>query len=301
MAEEHLRWHGDRVRLNDPIMLAAFVRRTGHGSTAVASLAHLANAHAGQLIADIDPEHFFDFTVSSPVLRREDDQRVLAWPQNQIYRLEQTEGSRDVVVLLGTEPHLRWGGFADTLRQFLAEAGVRELVVVYSWPATVPHTRPILLRLTTEDTDLAQRLDLPFAPLDYLGAVDFGTMLITSLDPSIRRAGLSAIVPNYLGVVPNPFAMIALVEAYDRLCRTQTDLNAIRELADQVRTQADENVAESPELAEAIRQMEEQYEAMAAAAKAVSIEEGGEDSPASPGELLRDIEAFLKKQGDTPD
>jgi predicted ATP-grasp superfamily ATP-dependent carboligase len=261
MADEHLRWHGERARLNDPILLAAFVRRTGHGTTAVASLAHLASAHDGQLIADIDPEHFFDFTVTSPVLQRSNDQRVLAWPRNEIYRLRQNETSRDVVVLLGTEPHLRWGGFAGALREFIAEAGVREVVIVYSWPASVPHTRPVMLRLTTEDTDLAQRLGLPPAALDYLGPVDFGTMLTSSLDPAVRSAGLSGIVPNYLGVVPNPFAMVALVEAYDRLCGTQTDLAAMRELAEQVRTQADDNVAGSPELADAIRQMEEQYEA----------------------------------------
>src|SRR5439155_13018778 len=135
--------------------------------------------------------------------------------------------------------------------------------------------RPILLRLTTEDADLAQRLDLPSAPLDYVGPVDFGTTLITSLDPSVRRGGLSAIVPNYLGAVPNPLAMLALIEACDRLCGTRTELTAIRELAEQLRAKADESVAESSELREAVRQMEEQYEAMAEAANAVSFEGRG--------------------------
>ena len=63
MSVEHLRWQADRAGLRDQIMLAAFVRKSGHGTTAAASLAHLANVHDGQLIAEIDPEHFFDFTV----------------------------------------------------------------------------------------------------------------------------------------------------------------------------------------------------------------------------------------------
>src|SRR5689334_5487552 len=101
MATEHLRWHADREGLNDPIMLAAFVRKSGYGTTAVASLRHLVNTHAGQLIAEIEPEDFFDFTVTSPVLEHRDDQRVLVWPENRIYRLPRQEGARDVIVLLG--------------------------------------------------------------------------------------------------------------------------------------------------------------------------------------------------------
>jgi predicted ATP-grasp superfamily ATP-dependent carboligase len=299
MTMEPLRWHSDREGLNEPIMLAAFVRKSGYGTTAVASLTHLVTAHDGELIAEIEPEDFFDFTVTSPMLERRDGEHVLAWPQNRIYRLQRRGSARDVVVLLGTEPHLHWGGFARALRQFMSEAGVRELVVVYSWPAAVPHTRPIRLRLTTEDADLAGRLAIAPTPLEYVGPVDFATTLITTLE-QVRGAGLSALVPNYLGIVPNPFAMIALVEAYDRLCQLHTDISDIRELAEQVRIKADEGVAESSELAEALRRMEQEYEATTDAAPALSSDEGDADSLPSPSELLRDVEAFLNKDKDAP-
>src|SRR5438067_1036627 len=120
MEAEHLRWRQECGVLKDPIMLAAFVRRNGYGTTAVASLAHFVNEHDGDLIAEIEPEHFFDFTVTSPVMQRVDEQRVLTWPQNHIYRLPAKSASRDVLVLLGTEPHLRWHAFADALHEFLA-------------------------------------------------------------------------------------------------------------------------------------------------------------------------------------
>lgn len=301
MAAEHLRWHADRDGLNDPIMVAGFVRKNGFGTTAVAALTHLVTAHGGQLVAEIEPEDFFDFTVASPMLERRDDQRVLVWPQNRILRLPTNKGSRDVLVLLGTEPHLHWGGFAEALRQFITEAGVRELVLVSSWPGALPHTRPIFLRVTTEDTDLAQRLGRVPAPLEYVGPVDFGTTLLMRLDPSVRHARVSAIVPNYLGVVPNPLAMVALVEACDRLCQTRTDIDEIRQLAEQVKARADEAVGESSELADAVRQMEEQYDAMVAdAASPHRGEERGEDSLPSPDELLRDVQAFLNKERDAP-
>lgn len=299
MAAEHLRWHENGTRLDEPIMLAAFVRKNGRGTTAVASLTHLVTAHDGQLIAEIEPDDFFDFTVTSPVLEREGDQPVLVWPQNRIYRL-QAQSSRDVVVMLGTEPHLRWGSFAAALREFLSEAGIRQLVVVYSWPGSFPHTRPILLQLTTDDAGLARGLSLPGRALDYVGPIDFGTTLLRSVDTAIRAGGLSAIVPNYLGVVPNPFAMLALIEAYDRLCNLQTDVERIRELADQVRAKADEGVADSAELAEAIRQMEKQYDEITGGEPG-NTEDASEYGLPTPSELLRDVEAFLNRGKDEPE
>lgn len=299
MAAEHLRWRAGRDDLDDPIMLAAFVRKNGFGTTAVAALTHLVTAHHGELIAEIEPEDFFDFTVASPMLERRDEQPVLVWPQNRIMRLRRDEGSRDVLVLLGTEPHLHWGGFAEALQRFISEVGVRELVLVSSWPGALPHTRPTFLRVTTEDSELAERLGRSPAPLDYVGPVDFGTTLLMRLDPPVRHARVSAIVPNYLGVVPNPLALVALVEACDRLARTHTDIDEIRQLAEEVKAKADEGVGESSELAEALRRMEEQYDAMVGAGSSDrSVDNAEEDSLPSPDELLRDVEEFLNKGRD---
>jgi hypothetical protein len=94
--------------------------------------------------------------------------------------------------------------------------------------------------------------------------------------------------------------MIALIDAFDRLCQTRTDVERIRELAQQVRAKADESIQESAELAEAIRQMEEQYETLAEPAASVGGNDGGEDALPSPGDLLRDVEAFLNRAKDDP-
>jgi hypothetical protein len=179
----------------------------------------------------------------------------------------------------------------------MTAAGVRQLVVIYSWPGSVPHTRPILLQLTTDDAGLAQGLSLPARPLDYVGPIDFGTTLLRSVDAAISAGGLSAIVPNYLGVVPNPFAMLALVDAYDRLCNLQTDVGHIRDLADQLRAKADEGVADSAELAEAIRQMEQQYDELTGG-EPRTTGDASEDGLPTPSELLRDVEAFLNQGKD---
>jgi hypothetical protein len=178
----------------------------------------------------------------------------------------------------------------------MSDSGARQLVVVYSWPGSLPHTRPILLQLTTEDSDLARGLSLPARALEYVGPVDFGTTL-RGVESAIQAGGLSAIVPNYLGVVPNPFAMLELIEAYDRLCNLQTDVEPIRELAEQVRAKADESFADSTELADAIRQMEEQYDAITGDEPG-NVEAGSEDGLPSSSDLLGDVDAFLNQGKD---
>lgn len=297
MPIEHLLWHQNPSELNDPIMLTGFVRKNGYGTTAVASLQHLINAHEGQAVAEIDSEDFFDFTVTSPALERRGDERVLVWPRNVIYRLKDTGSSRDVFVLAGIEPHMHWRSFIEALHAFMTRVGVRQLLGVYSWPGAVPHTRPIPLRLTSDHAELAELLDVRASELDYVGPVDFATTFLRSADP-IQAGGLSVSVPNYLGVVPNPLAMLSLIEAYDRFCGMQTNAVELRELAERVKAKADEGIAESTELADAIRQMEQQYDATLEASQ--PADDSGDDTLPSSSDLLRDVEAFLNRDRDAP-
>jgi hypothetical protein len=67
-----------------------------------------------------------------------------------------------------------------------------------------------------------------------------------------------------------------------------------------VRAKADEGVAESAEFAQALRQMEDEYEVMTDSATSAGLDEGDEDSLPSSGDLLRDVEAFLNKDRDAP-
>lgn len=283
--------------LRQPVLVASFVRRNGFNSTAVATLSQFARHHEAKLVAEIDPDQFYDFSVTPPSVRPEDDQRVIDWPKNEIVLVRAPESLRDVLVLTGMEAHLRWPTFSEALHDFLREHAVDRLLVLRTWPGAVPHTRPAMLRLTTKSEELAEELGLPSIENNYRGPVDLGGLL-SSVHGNAGglTGGLTAVVPNYLGVVPNPFAMLALTEVLDRFAGSETPLDEVQETADELLARADEEMANSDEFRDAVEEMERSYESVASDfTGATSGDDQGDELPSS-DDILRDVERFLRQE-----
>ena len=286
--------------LRDPLFLATFVRRNGFNSTAAATLAQYAQYHDAEIVAELSPDIFYDFTVVPPSVRPEGEERIIDWPKNQI-RLVSKEGSdRDVLVLAGIEPHLRWQAFTESLQGFITQNAIKDLLILRTWPAAVPHSRPTVMRLTASNDEIASRLELTPNREPYRGPVDFGGVLSAShVNAGGAIAGLTAVVPNYLGVVPNPYAMVALTKAVDRLAGTKTPVNEFQEAADQLSVRADDEMVRSDDLRTAVHELEENYESIVEQMSGNVAEPSDSDELPSPEELLRDVERFL--QGESTD
>ena len=285
----------DLSGLRDPALVVVFVRRNGFNSTASATLQRFAQAHDAETVASIEPDDFFDFTVLPPSLRTEGGKRIIDWPRNELLLLRAEGAKRDVIVLPGIEPHLGWQRFADALAEFVEGLGVRTVLALRTWPAQVPHTRPVVLRLTTDSTALAAGLQLDAHESDYHGPLDFPGLLSAQFaNQSVVTAGLTAIVPNYLGVVPNPMAMVALMAVLDRLAGVVTEIDEVHEAVESLRLRADEAIQQSEELRTAVEAMEANYESVAdefGVQRAI-----GESSLPDASELLRDVERFLNPE-----
>ncbi|MCY4454703.1 MAG: PAC2 family protein [Chloroflexi bacterium] len=281
--------------LHKPLLVASFVRKNGINTTAAASLMHRIRSHDLQPIAQFEPEPFFDFTQSRPQVRNQGDERVIEWPRNRIHLERAAEGGRDALIVSGIEPHLRWQHFSRELSAFALSVGVEAILILRSFPASVPHTRPVLLRLTTTSEELAGEMGLQQLTPSYEGPIDIGEVLANELASSgTSIGGMTALVPNYLGVVPNPMAVLGITRTLDRLLGAQTPTGEFEEASANVRAQADEQMQVSGEVREAVEAMEEQYESIAGAAN-----DADSELP-SVSDLLEDVERFLSNEGDTP-
>ncbi|MXZ45951.1 MAG: PAC2 family protein [Chloroflexi bacterium] len=292
---EVLRQLEDVGTLHKPLLVASFVRKNGINTTAAAALMHRIRSHDLQPIAQFDPERFFDFTQSRPQVRTEGDERVIEFPRNRVHLEPASEGGRDALIVSGIEPHLRWRHFSAELTAFARSLDVEAVLILRSFPANVPHTRPVLLRLTTTSEELSGELGLPQLQPSYEGPIDIGEVVASELAESgVAIGGMTVLVPNYLGVVPNPMAVLGVTRTLDRLIGAETPTGQYEEAAENVRAQADEQMQVSAEVREAVEAMEEQYESIAGAA--------GEDDSELPsaGDLLEDVERFLSNEGDRP-
>ena len=116
-------------KLDRPVLIAAFRGWNDGGQGASLAGAYLARAWDAIEFASIDPENFYDFQATRPTVALIDGhQRQIEWPENTFMYAALPGSDRDVIILLGVEPNLRWRTFSEYVTRVAKEFGV-ELVI----------------------------------------------------------------------------------------------------------------------------------------------------------------------------
>ena len=247
----------DRPPLQRPVMVAAFEGWNDAGDAASGALAWLRGRWGAKRMASIDPEEFFDFQVSRPQVSLVDGvTRQITWPANDVFSAHIEEVGRDVVLLSGVEPNLRWKTFCDTVLGVARETGCEMVVTLGALLADVPHTRPIRLTGTAADPELIERLGL--AHSRYEGP----TGIVGVLHDACRGAGFPSVslwapVPHYVASPPNPKATKALIERLGELIGVPVGVGDLVEAAAAWEERVNELVASDPDVSSYVRQLEE--------------------------------------------
>ncbi|HZB71695.1 MAG TPA: PAC2 family protein, partial [Acidimicrobiales bacterium] len=206
---QHVRW-ASRPTLQRPVVVAAFEGWNDAGDAASTAARWLRDRWAPERFGDIDPEEFFDFTASRPSVHLVDGRtREISWPTTEL--TAGTVSGIDAVVVLGTEPHLRWRTFCDQVVDVAKALDARMVLTLGALLAEVPHTRPTSVIGTAEDATLIDRLGLQRST--YEGPTGIvGVLQAACTKAGVGAASLWAAVPAYVPGAPSPKAALALVE-----------------------------------------------------------------------------------------
>jgi proteasome assembly chaperone (PAC2) family protein len=132
-----------RPELERPILIAAFRGWNDGGQGASLATGYLAKLWNARRFAEIEPENFFDFQATRPHVSLEEGvTRRIDWPSTVFYHGRPPDLDRDVVLLLGIEPNLRWRTFSELIVGFLQDLQIELVISLGSLLADVPHTRP---------------------------------------------------------------------------------------------------------------------------------------------------------------
>ncbi len=245
-----------RPTLERPVLVAAFRGWNDGGQGASLAAGYLAKLWDATRFADVDPEGFFDFQTTRPHVRLEDGvTRRVDWPETAFYWASPEGLDRDVVLLLGVEPNLRWRTFSNLIIDFARELGVELMVTLGALLADVPHTRPTPVTGSASDQELIERLGLSVSR--YEGP----TGIVGVLHDACRRAGilsasLWAAVPHYVSLAPSPKAASALCERLATLLGTPIDTAELDEAGDAYVRQVSEAIASDEETAAYVEELE---------------------------------------------
>jgi len=266
-------------------MVAAFEGWNDAGEAASGALGHLEEVWGAHQIAELDPEDYHDFQVNRPLVALDESgRREVTWPTTRLSWASPPGAARDVVLVRGIEPSMRWRAFVAEVLGHAEKLGVTTLVTLGALLADVPHTRPIPVTTTSDDDGLLSRLALE--PSTYQGP----TGIVGVLQESAGRAGIPglslwAAVPHYVAQPPSPKATLALLRRVEELLDVTVPLGELPEDARAWEHGVDELAEEDSEIAEYVRQLEEAKDTA--------------DLPEASGEAIaREFERYLRRRDD---
>jgi len=269
--------------LVDPIMVAAFEGWNDAAEAASGVIEHLLDTWEPDQIGEIDPEDYYDYQVNRPLVGLDEDGgRQITWPTTRIYVIRPVGSRRDLVVVRGLEPNMRWRQFCGELVDLADACGVQLVVTVGALLADTPHTRPIPVTGTSSDPGLAAALS--FEQSRYEGPTGInGVFQDICAQADLPCASLWAAVPHYVAQPPCPKATLALISRLEDLIETPIPVGDLVEQARAWERGVDELAREDSEIGEYVESLEEARDTS--------------ELPEASGEAIaREFERYLKRR-----
>ena len=276
--------------LVSPVAIAGFEGWNDAGEAASGVVNHLAMAWQAASIGAIDPEDYYDFQVNRPVIEvTKGRTERLIWPTTRLSLARSGDGpkgtglTRDIVLVHGIEPNMRWRAFCDELVTGLTDLGVEMLVVLGALLGEAPHTRPVPVSVGSTNEKLAS--DAGIGMVDYKGPTGIvGVLQHATEAADIPTVSLWAQVPHYVAQPPSPKATLALLRSVEDVLDAPLPMADLPEESRAWERGVDELAQQDSEVADYVRTLEEAKDAT--------------DLPEASGDAIaREFERYLRRRG----
>jgi proteasome assembly chaperone (PAC2) family protein len=276
--------------LREPIMIMAFSGWNDAAEAASGAVEHLLSGWRDknddvlpELIANVESEDFYDFQVNRPVVSIDESEiRSITWPSTQVFGMVIPSMKRDLVIVTGVEPSMKWKSFTSDLLDLADDLEVSLIVSLGSLLADTPHTRPISVTGTGAHPSIANRLGVSVSkyegPTGILGIIQDGCMR-----RGIDAISLWAAVPHYASNAPSPKATLALINTLEEFLNIKIPLSDLPEKADAWEREVNDLAAEDSEIADYVKALEESKDA-------------AELPDVSGDTIAREFERYLRRQ-----
>ncbi len=269
-------------------MICAFQGWNDAGDSASGAVAFLVSALEARRFAHIDSQEFYDFQANRPCIRlNEEGAREIMWPTVEVFEAQAPRAARDLVLVQGVEPSMRWRAFSSHLVDLAEALGVQVIVSLGALLGDVAHSRPVTMTGFASDPMLIDRMGV--RPSTYEGPTGIvGVLHATCMEAGLPSASLWAGVPHYVAAAANPKAALALVRRVESLVRVSVDVTELEQAADDYERQVGLAVQGDPDIQAFVERLEQEADSEAELAP--------KQMPS--GDILeREFQRFLKQRG----
>jgi proteasome assembly chaperone (PAC2) family protein len=275
------------------MLIMAFSGWNDAAESATTAARYLAAGFDAEKFAEIDPEEFYHFGLTRPYVRFKNDapaEREIVWPTTEFSLAQSPELSRDIIVGVASEPHLRWKSYCAAVLDLAHRCDVTLVLTLGALLAEVAHTRPIRLSGGASDPELAALLGT--RPTRYEGPTGIvGVLNTLCRERGLATASLWANVPHYISGIENPKATRALVQRVLTVLGGSLDLTELDDAGRQFDHNLTEILAQNTKISNYVRKLEGRVEDEPESEPAAS----SDDMPPT-AELVEEIEQFLRQQ-----
>ncbi len=269
-------------------MVCAFQGWNDAGDAASSAVSFMTEALSAKRFARIDSEEFYDFQANRPCIRLDGrDRREISWPTVEIFEATAPRAPRDLVLVQGVEPSMRWRAFCAHLVDLAEALGVQVVVSLGALLGDVPHTRPVAMTGHASDPSLLDRLGI--TPSAYEGPTGIvGVLHAACADAGLPAASLWAAVPHYVAAATNPKAALALLRRMEVLIGVSIDVSELESAAADYERQVGLAVQSDPDIQAFVERLEQ---------AAASDEQISPAEVPSGDALAREFQRFLRQRG----
>lgn len=283
-----LQWDFRPDGLRAPAMICAFKGWNDAADAASAALTFVGSQLGAQRFATLDPEEFYDFQQTRPNIQLTDSKaRELIWPEVEIYEVRVPRAPRDLILVAGQEPALRWRTFTASVVDLAEALGAQLVVTLGALLADTAHTRPVPITGFASDATLIERLSLQES--SYEGPTGIvGVLHASCAAAGLPSASLWAAVPHYVAAMPNPKGALALVRKLEQLVGVTIDAAELEDASVEYERQVSRAVEMDPDIKQFVERLE-QSDAQSEELDPTRLPSGDA--------LARDFQRFLRQRG----
>jgi hypothetical protein len=272
----------------DETLIVALEGWSDAGESASQAAQMIIDHYRLQPLHTVDSESYFDYHITRPLVQTESDgSRGLVWPDLTLYGpVPGVSPEPAPLVLMGVEPTKLWRSLAHDIFDWVIARDIENVLCVGAMLADVPHSRPVRLILSSEDSLIRSVLDIERS--SYEGPVGFLSVLsMWGKDMDMSTLHVWAQVPHYVHTSPSPKATLALLDKIDDLTGVSPDRDDLVDQATMWEDNIDQLAAEDEDMTAYIHQLE-------------SARDTVEAPEASGDAIAREFERYLRRGPERP-
>ena len=163
------------------------------------------------------------------------------------------------MLLVGTEPNVRWRTFTEIVVDLVQDLGIELIVSLGALLADVPHTRPAPVTGAGSDPELVEKLGLQASR--YEGP----TGIVGVLHDACRQAGIPSVsfwaaVPHYVSLAPSPRAALALCDRLSSLLEMPIDVAELEAMVEGYTSHVTEAVSSDEDAVAYVDELEQRVD-----------------------------------------